>query len=541
MRRRTHDYDLTKCTTGDDVSALRLSYYSRSSALAKSWQTGEVAATNVTIMDNDDEDDSSSSSRAGRPRSLPRMTVNNIARASISVLLFLINARCLLQTDGNEVSSSVDFHTYQEATTTQHHNRSLLDMMHDSIDDLLRPKSSPRWSSSQVANVIDGRGGSSSISTNDYPYSVIIISYHKTGHDLQMDLVDYLVNEFHDVGPHLTEFGNKSPVKRRRHPPNVPCARIGKYMETGSIIVQHAPDLFCTPEELLDMLLGQNRDNGERRQLRLDRGVKVVHLVRDPFQMAVSNYHYHAQLPTPESWIQHQDPCDTEYYEQGQYMGNYGDMIAPALSKSSYEALNLKLDGRLLLPKDFDAIRRDCESLYQTKDGLQNANLLTHLLNLDPPEGIRLATSEMMIQGYDNGGDILRMANNIIKLKQAQMKYAQQYQTDDIDNNNNNRGLHIYTMSLDEFIVKPAEAAHRFFDFVLDSKNTVLHDRIDTASRSYWHHYNDKKLANSNHITHDKVGDRDQLKEYLRQDLVFGPTLHKIELLVEAALLDGVS
>jgi hypothetical protein len=37
------------------------------------------------------------------------------------------------------------------------------------------------------------------------------------------------------------------------------------------------------------------------------------------------------------------------------------------------------------------------------------------------------------------------------------------------------------------------------------------------------------------------VGDRDQLKEYLRQDLVFGPTLHKIELLVEAALLDGVS
>lgn len=513
MRRRTHDYDSTKCTTSDDVSALRLTYYSRSS----------VAATDVTVP------------------SLPRMTVNNIARASISVLLLLNNARCLLQTDGNEVSSSVGFHAYQEATTTrQHHNRSLLDMMHDSIDDLLRPESSPQWLSQEVANVIESSRGT----TNDYPYSVIIISYHKTGHDLQMDLVDYLANEFRDVGPQLTEFGNKSPVKRRRHPPNVPCARIGKYMETGSIIVQHAPDLFCTPEELLDMLLGHNRDNnGERRRLRLDRGVKVVHLVRDPFQMAVSNYHYHARLPTPESWIQHQNPCDTEYYEQGQYMGNYGDMIAPALSKSSYESLNLQLDGRLLLPKDFDAIRRDCESLYQTKDGLQNANLLTHLLNLDPPEGIRLATSEMMIQGYDNGGDILRMANNIIKLKQAQMKYAQQYQTDDVDNNNNNniRGLHIYTMSLDDFIARPAEAAHRFFDFVLDSKNTVLHDRIDTASRSYWQHYNDKKLDDSNHITHGKMGDGEQLKEYLRQDSVFGPTLHKIELLVEAALLDGVS
>lgn len=528
MRRRTHDYEVTKCTTTrDDVAALRLSYYSRSSS---------VAATNVNMDNNNDGEDDSLSSR-GRPRSLPRMTVNNIVRVSISVLLLLINGRYLLQTDGNEVSSSkVNFHMYHEAMTTQqHHNRSLLDMMHDSIDDFLQPKSSPQWLS-QVANAIDSR---SSSSANDYPYSVIIISYHKTGHDLQMDLVDYLVNEFHDVGPQLTEFGNKSPVKRRRHPPNVPCARIGKYMETGSIIVQHAPDLFCTPEELLDMLLGHNRDNGERRQLQLDRGVKVIHLVRDPFQMAVSNYHYHAQLPTPESWIQYQNPCDTEYHEQGQYIGNYGDMIAPTLSKSTYESLNLQLDGRLLLPQDFDAIRHDCETLYQTKDGLQNANLLEHLLNLDPPEGVRLATSEMMIQGYNNGGDILRMANNIIKLKQAQMKYAQQYQTDDIDNNY--RGLHIYTMSLDDFIARPAESAHRFFDFVLDSKNTALHDRIDTASRSYWQHYNDKKLDNSNHITHGKAGDGELLKEYLRQDSVFGPTLHKIELLVQAALLDGVS
>lgn len=469
MRRRTHDYDVTKCTTSDDVSALRLSYY----------------AASIT-MDHKEEDNSLSSRGRRRPQSLPRMTaVNNVVvRASICVLLLLINGIIIIRSSSSSAAAA----------------------------------------------------------TNDYPYSVIIISYHKTGHDLQMDLVDYLVNEFHDVGPHLTEFGNKSPVKRRRHPPNVPCARIGKYMETGSILVQHAPDLFCTPTELLDMLLGHERDNGERkRQLQLDRGVKVIHLVRNPFQMAVSNYHYHAQLPTPESWIQYQNPCDTEYYEQGQYIGNYGDMIAPALTKLSYKSFNLQLDGQLLLPRDFDAIQHDCMSLYQTKDGLQNANLLTHLLNLDPPEGIRLATSEMMIQGYDNGGDILRMANNIIKLKQAQMKYAQQYhQTDDIDNNNNNRGLHIYTMSLDDFIAQPAESAHRFFDFVLDS-NTVLHDRIDMASQSYWQHYNDKKLDNSNHITHGKVGDEDQLKEYLRQDLVFGPTLHKIELLVEAALLDGVS
>lgn len=59
-------------------------------------------------------------------------------------------------------------------------------------------------------------------------------------HDLQMDLLEYIVNEFPDVGPRLTEFGNKSPKKRRRHPPNIPCTRIGTALQTGTISVQHA-------------------------------------------------------------------------------------------------------------------------------------------------------------------------------------------------------------------------------------------------------------------------------------------------------------
>ena len=116
---------------------------------------------------------------------------------------------------------------------------------------------------------LSGLPPSGSSMSNDYPFSVIIISYHKTGvsldcillpqlflknamhetitysiprakHDLQMDLVDAIVNEFPDVGPRLTEFGDKSPLKRRRHPATTPCTRIGKYLQTGHIMVQHA-------------------------------------------------------------------------------------------------------------------------------------------------------------------------------------------------------------------------------------------------------------------------------------------------------------
>jgi hypothetical protein len=92
-------------------------------------------------------------------------------------------------------------------------------------------------------NIINDHPPSSS---SDYGYSVLIISYHKTGHDLQMDLVDYIANEFNDIGmdaaraslPHLTKYGNKSPLARRRHRPNFKCSKI--HLQTGTISVQHA-------------------------------------------------------------------------------------------------------------------------------------------------------------------------------------------------------------------------------------------------------------------------------------------------------------
>ena len=113
-----------------------------------------------------------------------------------------------------------------------------------------------------------------------------------TQHDLSQDLVDYIKYEFPDVGPRITEYGNKSPLKRRRHPPVTPCSRI--HLRTGTISVQHAPDLFCDPSDLAHILL----EGGFQHSAERDRGVKVVHLVRDPYEMAVSNYHYHNQDPT---------------------------------------------------------------------------------------------------------------------------------------------------------------------------------------------------------------------------------------------------
>ena len=65
-------------------------------------------------------------------------------------------------------------------------------------------------------------------------------------------------------------------------------------VKSHNIVGMCSPDLFCTPEELAHLLL----DGGRGHVAERDRGVKIVHLVRNPFVMAVSNYHYHAQIPT---------------------------------------------------------------------------------------------------------------------------------------------------------------------------------------------------------------------------------------------------
>jgi hypothetical protein len=229
--------------------------------------------------------------------------------------------------------------------------------------------------------------------------------------------------------------------------------------------------------------------------------------------------------------VKDQDPCKIRS-DESKIAETFADMVLPALSKMRYESFNLKFSGQFMSLEDFDAIKKDCRSLYQTRAGLENATFLDHLMNFDPPEGLRLATAELMIEGYKNGGDLLRMANNIIKLKQAQIKLNnyREYQE-------GHRGIQIYTMSLDNFIAQPAVSALNFFDFVLES-SPVSQQRKEDAAYRYLQHYHDK-LSNSNHITHKKSNDEERLMEYLRHDNVFGPSLSRIELLVEAALSSG--
>ena len=378
-----------------------------------------------------------------------------------------------------------------------------------------------------------------SSSSSSYDYAVLIISYHKTGHDLQEDLVNLLLTEFPPpIGPNITNKGVKSLVRRRMHTPAHLCSRL--YLQPGTVVVQHAPDFFCSPERLVKVLLDEG-DHRKNHHYINDKGVKIIHLVRNPFTMAVSNYHYHAKLPIPKSemWITKQNPCMVTY-PNGEL---YADYVLPSLSKRSYQSLNINYDSRLILPSEFDAIANDCISLYQKRIGLEHANQFEHLMNLDPPDGLRLSTAELTIQGHENGGDLLRMANNILKLKQAEKIVQNSWMV-------NNREFQVYTLSLDDFITQPGKSALDFLNFVFDDNHhhqagygddaVVTLRQKEAAAIKYEQTYLAKKEG-SRHITDGKASNKEQLKEYLRRDPVFGPPIQKIETLVETALADSRS
>ena len=238
--------------------------------------------------------------------------------------------------------------------------------------------------------------------------------------------------------------------------------------------------------------------------------------------------------PSPEPWVKRQNPCQTTYkYSNRRSDESYSDLVLPALAKAGYASLNVTLGGQLFTRDDFEGIKRDCLSLFRTKPKLRSANFLNHLLNLDAPEGLRLATAELMIQGDGNGGDILRMANNMIKLRQAQVRAAANPEV-----SARGKELQVYTAALDDFIADPERAALNFLDFVFrdaGGEQRAPRARREEVAREYARRYREGREENP-HVTHGKREDAAQLTEYLLHDPTFGPPLSRIERLVEMSL-----
>jgi hypothetical protein len=182
---------------------------------------------------------------------------------------------------------------------------------------------------------------------------------------------------------------------------------------------------------------------------------------------------------------------------------------------------------------DFRELDDRCNFLFQNAErpDLKNQYLYKHLHELDPTLGVQLSTLHMMTQVV-TGGDITRMASNIIKLNELKHAVSRSNALHHVAAANpNDEIVQVISLSTDDFILDPSGMARRFIDFCFG--NTISDDIKREIAKRYEQSYID--LKSGSHVTHTR-GNTDMLKEALRADSLFGRVLGSLENVVEQAL-----
>mmetsp|Transcript_45729 Transcript_45729/g.110824 ORF Transcript_45729/g.110824 Transcript_45729/m.110824 type:complete len:681 (-) Transcript_45729:143-2185(-) len=236
--------------------------------------------------------------------------------------------------------------------------------------------------------------------------------------------------------------------QKRSHDPWTGCPNLGSDpLEIGAAYRMTAPDLFCnlsmlvlpipevnvpiepprrgSSEREVDLELDgiANSKEGSNNATRLPfpswETTKIVHFVRDPFDMALSNYLYHSQRPTPEHWVlaRHLNPCATSDEFIKFVLKELTGSSSSSRRDYSLPNVNITKDELLQVSKLCRYYRRD-HPLPNTKPNVTRA-FYGLLLRLPPYDGFRMATTHFLLaQHAASGGDLLRMPNNILRLKE---------------------------------------------------------------------------------------------------------------------------
>jgi hypothetical protein len=166
--------------------------------------------------------------------------------------------------------------------------------------------------------------------------AILMIHYHKTGFVLSRNLRTHAIKHF----SHFVSLGSMNNGLNYTLPLDKPWGSIlqprkfdsktycpEKFgLRNGVIDVQESPDFYCGVEEMARILLLRDGDEMVQQQQQRDtynqdekrKGTKIVHFVRNPYSMALSNYYYHSQVPTlvhiPCHWIWYMSHCLSQHH-----------------------------------------------------------------------------------------------------------------------------------------------------------------------------------------------------------------------------------
>jgi len=323
---------------------------------------------------------------------------------------------------------------------------------------------------------------------NDDPseWAYLFVHYHKTGNKISTGLKKLIPSAFDLLTP-----GGRLP--QRRHDARTNCpSNLDIHMPVGAISVATGPNFFCDVRILVQALLFS--------ATHFNKKVKIIHLVRNPFQLAVSNYNYHRQDPTPEDWVFEINPCGETA------MLPSLDLLRPTFFNSGV------MEEPIMYDEDFAILQKICHELYQSQPETASWNFYDHLRNLPPTQGLNLATMQMV-------GEMLRMANNIIKFNQLKQLDLQ-------------GRIQVRTISMSDFQNYPEETMFKLLSFM-----SLPPGRKERISHQYGEWMNRvKEEKTNNHVTTGNSNE-EMLNDWLRGDEFWGRILGNIEKVVDAALM----
>ena len=238
--------------------------------------------------------------------------------------------------------------------------------------------------------------------------------------------------------------------------------------------------------------------------------VKFIHMIRDPFDMAISYYLYHSQYPTPEPFVkQVKDPCliDEEVFkfitgidmtmniDTMNVMNISNDEKKPTTSSFSRRprrppvvAPLQNLLSTILTAKDIHHIQQLCYKLMTVPSSNNNNNnssssisyydnFYEALQNLSEYDGLQLSTYYALF-GYDKQhkaeGDILRMINNIIRLNDYEIML---YQQQEVNNIHADDQQYVHTIKMKDWIQNYKETAYNAMHFLLKNIDDIDIDK----------------------------------------------------------------
>lgn len=314
----------------------------------------------------------------------------------------------------------------------------------------------------------------------------IFIHYHKTGHDLARRL-----GQMFQIWP-------CSAVVFHSFFRRVPIQNQLRLLHGTNLAVVAAPDVQMP---WTSVFLNQTNSH-----------LKMVHFVRDPFDMILSAYLYHSQLSPPgkEAWLKYPafNPCDVDSRQLEGFSNYIGDVYG---NKPHFKAL-------------LADVQNICMEVYRTRSELGARGYSAALRTLSVTDGLLLEAARSIINA--RGGDILRMATNALYER-------------------NTTGGHSYRVLLPDFPVGNASqfalSSHKLFTYLMDapaSRQDRFWDCMDVPTAvqrsleiAFVSESTGSSPNRSTHVTRDLISrdERHTLKQILEKHAVFGPILSTVQ------------